>query len=69
MSENESSKVTVNVSKGIAQFLEDVIPSTEFESDKEYLEEAVVGRVQADIEGDMFNPKPKRLASQYFLTN
>jgi len=67
MSEQKSMKVTVNVPKGIMKFLEDIIPSTDFESVTEYLEDAVRGRVESDIEGDMFNPKLKVVTERYGL--
>ena len=56
--------VTVNVPEGIMQFLNDIIPSTEFDSVKEYLEDAIVGRVQSDIENDCFNPKLKEVTER-----
>ena len=59
--------VTVNVPEGIMQFLNDIIPSTEFVSVKEYLEDAIVGRVQSDIENDSFNPILKKVTERYKL--
>ena len=59
--------VTVNVPEGIMQFLNDIIPSTEFVSVKEYLEDALVSRVQSDIENDCFNPKLKEVTERYKL--
>ena len=41
--------------------------STDFESVKEYLEDAVRSRVEADIEGDMFNPKLEEVTKKYKL--
>ena len=59
--------VTVNVPEGIMQFLNDIIPSTEFVSVKEYLEDAIVSRVQSDIENDCFNPILKKVTERYKL--
>ena len=67
MSEKESVKVTVNVPKGILQFLEDIKKATWFSTVEEYLEDAIVGRVRADIEGDAFNPTLKAVAEKYDL--
>ena len=67
MSDTESVEMTVKVPKGIIQFLNDIIPSTNYDSVQEYLEDAVIGRVQADIEGDMFNPTLKAVAERYDL--
>jgi len=67
MSEKEPVEVTVKVPKGIMQFLNNIIPSTEYDSIDEYLEDAIVGRVQADIEGDIFNPTLKAVAERYDL--
>ena len=49
------------------QFLNDIIPSTNYDSVQEYLEDAIIGRVQGDIEGDMFNPTLKAVAERYGL--
>jgi len=67
MSEKELVEVTVKVPKGIMQFLNDIIPSTEYDSVDEYLEEAVRSRVEGDIEGDAFNPTLKAVAERYNL--
>ena len=67
MSETKYMEVTVKVAKGIMEFLNDIIPSTNYDSVQEYLEDAVVGRVQADIEGDMFNPTLKDVTKRYDL--
>ena len=63
----ETVEITIKVPKGITRFLEDIIPSTEFESVQEYLEEAVSSRVEGDIENDMFNPKLKEVTKRYNL--
>ena len=67
MSEKKLVEVTLKVPKGIMQFLNDIIPSTNYDSVQEYLEDAIIGRVQADIEGDMFNPTLKAVAERYSL--
>jgi len=63
----ESVEVTLKVPKGIIQFLNDIIPSTEYDSVQSYLEDAIIGRVQGDIEGDIFNPVLKSVAERYGL--
>ena len=67
MSKTETIEVTLKVPKGIMQFLNDIIPSTNYDSLHEYLEDAIISRVQADIEGDMFNPTLKAVAERYGL--
>jgi len=67
MSETETVKVTVRVPKGIMQFLNEIIPSTEYDSVQEYLEDVIIGRVEADIAGDMFNPTLKKEIERYKL--
>jgi len=67
MSAKELVEVTVKVPKGIMQFLNDIIPSTNYDNIQEYLEDAIIGRVQADIEGDTFNPTLKAVAERYDL--
>ena len=59
--------VTINVAGGIMKFLEDIIPSTEYESVKDYLEEAVRSRVEGDIENNMFTPKLKEVVKRHKL--
>ena len=63
----ETVKVTIEVPKGIIQFLADIIPSTTYESAQEYLEEAVVSRVRGDIESEIFNPQLKAVVKRYKL--
>ena len=63
----KTTTATINIPEGIMQFLNDIIPSTEFVSVKEYLEGAVVSRVQSDIENDCFNPKLKEVTERYTL--
>ena len=63
----ETVEVTVKVPKGIMQFLNDIIPSTEYETVQAYLEEAVRSRVEGDIENDIFNPKLKEVVKRYKL--
>ena len=63
----ETVKVTIEVPKGIMQFLKDIIPSTEYEDVQKYLEEAVRSRVGSDIENDIFNPKLKKVTERYGL--
>ena len=67
MSEKETVEVTVNLPKGLIQFLEDIIPSTDYENVKNYLEDAIISKVEGDIEGDIFNPNLKSVAEKYDL--
>ena len=66
-SEKESVKVTVNVPKGIMQFLNDIIPVSNYDSVQSYLTDAIISRVEADIDGDVFNPTVKAVAERYGL--
>ena len=63
----ETVKVTIEVPKGVMQFLNDIIPSTEYEDVQKYLEEAVRSRVEGDIENDIFNPILKKVTERYKL--
>ena len=63
----ETVKVTIEVPKGVMQFLNDIIPSTEYEDVQKYLEEAVRSRVEGDIENDIFNPILKKVTKRYKL--
>jgi len=63
----ETVKVTIEVPKGIMQFLKDIVPSTEYEDVQKYLEEAVRSRVEGDIENDIFNPILKKVTERYKL--
>ena len=65
--ETETVKVTIEVPKGIMQFLKDITPATEYENVQKYLEEAVRSRVEGDIENDMFNPDLKSVMKRYKL--
>jgi len=67
MSEEKYMEVTVKVHKGILQFLNNIIPSTNYDSVQEYLEDAIITRVEADIDGDVFNPTVKAVAERYGL--
>jgi len=63
----ETVKITLEVPKGVMQFLNDIIPSTEYEDVQKYLEEAVRSRVEGDIENDIFNPILKKVTERYKL--
>jgi hypothetical protein len=63
----ETEDVTVKVPKGIMQFLEDIIPSTTYDSVQHYLEDAIISRIEGDIDGDVFNPTLKRVVNRYKL--
>ena len=67
MSKKKTVSVTLEVPEGLMKFLEDIVPSTNYESVKEYLEDAMVDRVRADIEGEQFNPTVKSVAEKYGL--
>jgi len=67
MSEKKYVEVTVNVPEGIMQFLNDIMPSTNYDSVQEYLEDAIISKVEADIDGDMFNPTVKAVAERHNL--
>ena len=66
-SKKESVEVTVKVPKGIMQFLNDIIPVSKYGSVEEYLTEAVISRVEGDIDGDVFTPTVKSVAEKYDL--
>ena len=59
--------VTLEIPEGLMKFLEDIVPSTDFESEKEYLEDAVISKVEGDIDGDFFRPTLKNVAKKYGL--
>jgi hypothetical protein len=67
MSEKETVEVTVKVPKGIVQFLNDIIPVSKYDSLQEYLTEAIVSRVEGDIDADVFSPTVKSVAIKYSL--
>jgi hypothetical protein len=67
MSEKKYVEVTVKVPEGIMQFLKDIIPSTNYDSVQEYLKDTIISRVEADIDGDIFNPTVKAVAERYGL--
>ena len=59
--------VTLEVPEGLMKFLEDIVPSTDFESVKDYLEDAIISKVEGDIDGDYFRPTLKNVAEKYGL--
>jgi len=63
----ESVQVTVKVPKGIIQFLNDIIPASKYDSLQEYLEDAIINKVEGDIDGEIFNPTLKAVAEKYGL--
>ena len=67
LSETETVTVTVRVPKGIIQFLNDIKGTGEFDTVEQYLEEAIISRVQADIENDQFNPTIEKVTEKYNL--
>ena len=67
MSEKKYVEVTVNVPEGIMQFLNDIIPASNYDSVQEYLEDAIISKVEGDIDGDMFNPTVKAVAERFNL--
>ena len=67
MSEKETVEVTLNIPKGLIQFLNDFRAATGFDTVKEYLEYGLVDRVRADIDGDYFRPTVKSVAEKYGL--
>jgi len=67
MSEKELVEVTIKVPKGIMQFLNDIIPVTNYDSIQEYLKDAIISRVEGDIDANIFYPDVKRVAERYDL--
>jgi len=67
MSKTETVEVTLNVPKGLIQFLKDIIPSTSYDSVQEYLEDCIISRVEGDIDADIFTPKMKEVIKRYKL--
>ena len=63
----ESVKVTLRVPKGIVQFLNDIKGTGEFDTVDQYLEEAIISRVQSDIENDVFTPTIEKVTAKYNL--
>jgi len=63
----ETVEVTLNVPKGILQFLKDIIPSTNYDSVQEYLEDCIVSRIEGDVDADIFSPKIKQMVKRYNL--
>lgn len=60
-------QVTLNLPEGLIQFLEDFKVPSGFDSVESYLEDAVIAHVQADIDGEAFNPTVKEVAKKYDL--
>jgi len=67
MSEKEIVEVTVKVPKGIMQFLNDIIPITYYDSVQSYLKDAIISRVEGDIDASVFYPTVKAVAERYGL--
>ena len=67
MSETELVEVTFKVPKGIIQFLNDIIPTSKYDNIQEYLKEAIISRVEGDIDADIFSPSVKGVAEKYDL--
>ena len=67
MSEKELVEVTVKVPKGIIAFLNDIIPASKYDSIQEYLKDAIISRVEGDIDADIFSPSVKGVAEKYNL--
>ena len=65
MSEKES--VTLEIPKGLMRFLADYKPCLGCDTVKEYLEDAVIDRVVADLEASTFDPTVKQIAEKYDL--
>jgi hypothetical protein len=63
----ETVEVTVKVPKGIMQFLNDIIPASKYDSVDEYLTDAIISRVEGDIDADVFYPTVKSVAERYGL--
>ena len=67
MSEKKLVEVTLKVPEGIMQFLNDIIPLTNYDSVQEYLKYAIISRVEGDIDADIFYPTVKAVAERYDL--
>jgi len=67
MSEKELVEVTVKVPKGIIQFLNDIIPTSKYDNIQEYLKDAIISKVEGDIDADIFSPSVKGVAEKYDL--
>ena len=67
LNKTETVEVTVNVPKGLMQFLEDNKANNEFDTVKEYLEDALIDRTRADIDASVFAPTVEGVAEQYGL--
>lgn len=63
----ETVEVTLNLPKGLMDFLNDYKVATGFDTIKAYLEDAVVDRVRADIDAGTFSPTVKAIAEEYNL--
>lgn len=59
--------MSINVPEGVIHFLNNIIPSTDYENVKDYLEDAIIDRLQADVENDIFAPKLKNIINRYNL--
>lgn len=64
MSKKETVEVTVKVPKGIVQFLNDIIPVSKYDSLQDYLTDAIISRVEGDIDADVFSPSVKGVANK-----
>lgn len=67
MSKKETVEVSVKVPKGIIRFLNDIIPASKYDSLQEYLTDAIISRVEGDIDADVFSPSVKGVAIKYDL--
>ena len=67
MSKNEMVEVTLNIPKGVMKFLNDHQIMLGFNTVKEYMEDALVDRVRADIDGEYFKLTVKGVAQKYGL--
>ena len=67
MSEKETVEVTVKVPEGLIQFLNDIIPASNYDSIQDYLKDAIISRVEGDIDAGIFVLSVKAVAERYNL--
>ena len=67
MSAKETVEVTVKVPEGLMQFLNDIIPASNYDSIPDYLTDAIISRVEGDIDAGIFVLSVKAVAKRYNL--
>ena len=64
----ETVKVTLNLPKGLLDFLNDYKAATGFDTIQEYMEYKLIDGIRADIDAGAYNPTVKDVGKKYNIT-